>query len=230
MMKKMLTKNIFIPLFAVLIFSVVPVQATGDQDTITMAFWNDPADDVNFKYAELFYSEAFKRLGLRFRYKVYVPIRASIEANRGNVDGEPARIRDHNTIYKNLIRVEEPVIVIQVNAYAIDPNIKINTWEDLQGKAYRIEYYRGIAIVEKRLIKLVEPERLTTISNPVQSLKKLILNRIDLFIDVHGRVGPLLKTSQFKEYNIRVSGQLEQIEIILSYISAILNLQPDWRR
>lgn len=122
---------------------------TGNLPTITMAFYEDPSDNLYFRWCELIYTEAFARLGYQFRYQVVPPIRASMMADTGKVDGEPARVFAYGLKYKNLIRVEEPILESKLTAYAINPNIQLTDWGSLLNHPYRIEYYRGIFYIEQ---------------------------------------------------------------------------------
>lgn len=211
-MKASRTKSMRFFKITMIIICMFSVLNTGSAaNSITMVFFEDPAVSIEHKWAELVYTEAFSRLNLEFRYKVYPPKRASIMANNGDVDGEPARNENYNKTWQNLIRVEEQVFVDKMLAVAINREIKVETWEQLQGTTYRVEYYRGILLAEKKLKHLVDPEKVSDISSPEQALKKLRANRIDVYIDSETRLRPLLQSRAFKKFGIRIAGELEEI-------------------
>jgi len=111
--------------------------------TITMAFFEAPEKEPLFKYAELLYTEAFRRLGFGFVYEVYPLKRCSAMADAGAVDGEPGRIRDYNQMYPNLIRVEEPVLTTVYLAFSTNAAMHLNGWDSLQDTTYRVDYRIG---------------------------------------------------------------------------------------
>ena len=176
-----------------------------------MAFFHEPSESLEFTFAERLYTEAFARIGLEFRYKVYPPTRAGVMADSGQIDGEPGRIKGYNETYKNLIRVDEPLFEDKILACATNPDIVIEGWESLRGTDYRVDYYRGIAISEKKLPDVVNAENLYSISEPVQALKKLVAGRIEVYVDSYTRIVPILESPEFKDSGIRVAGVLEGI-------------------
>lgn len=180
-------------------------QAQAEQK-VTFAFWQAPSEAVVWRWAELVYSDAFSRLGIQFDYIVYPPARASIMANCGDIDGEPARIKSYGDLYPNLIRVDEVVSSNKVAAYAVTPGIVLEGWESLSGTDYRVEYYLGMAFAKSKLTGLVAPDRLSSISVERLGLKKLILKRTDLYIDSMTRIEPLLSSAEFSGSGVYVAG------------------------
>lgn len=181
-------------------------QVAQGAQKITFAFWQEPSKDIVWRWAELVYNDAFSRLGIPFDYKVYPPARASIMASRGDVDGEPARIKSYGDLYPNLIRVDEVVSSNKVAAYAVSPGIVLDGWKSLSGTGYRVEYYLGMAFAKSKLTGLVAPDRLSAISTERMGLKKLISERTDLYIDSMTRISPLLSSAEFSGSGIYVAG------------------------
>jgi ABC-type amino acid transport substrate-binding protein len=131
----------------------------------------------------LIYTEAFKRLGYNFNRVSLPGERAMVDANSGVVDGEAARIGYlESDKYPNLIRVAEPIIVIMDGAYSADTSIRINGWESLRGKGYKVGYIKGTKSVEQKLLLYVEKENRYNLTGFEQSLKMLQARRIDIFI------------------------------------------------
>ena len=131
----------------------------------------------------LIYTEAFRRLGYNFKLVSLPGERAMVDANSGLLDGEAARIAylDLNK-YPNLIRVGESIIVTKDGAYSADPSIRINGWESLRGKGYKVGLYKGIKSIEQKLPLYVEKENIVTLADFEQCLKMLQARRIDIFI------------------------------------------------
>ena len=129
------------------------------------------------------YTEAFRRLGYRFKLISQPGERAMVDANQGIVDGEAGRIREiDKEKYANLIMVPQPITTMQDGAYSTDPSIKISGWESLVGKPYKVGLLKGIKSVEQKLALYVDKANIITLSDPEQCMKMLLTKRIDLFI------------------------------------------------
>lgn len=179
---------------------------------ITLAFIGDPETDVNFRWVELVYIEVFRRLNIPFGYKVYPPSRASMMANAGRVDGEAARVADYAEKFNHLVRIEEPIVSTNFSAFSYRDDIKLTSWADLKDTSYRVEYRRGIFITEKRLVALVPPDKLTVATYPLHGLKRLMHDRIDIYIGAEFRIIPLLKRDEFNDAKIHMVGRLETFD------------------
>ena len=129
------------------------------------------------------YSEAFKRLGYRFRLVSLPGERSLVDANSGTTDGDAFRasyLDSHE--YPNLIRVLEPVKVLQYGAYSVDTSIKINGWESLKGKGYKVGFVKSVKSTEKKLPLYVKKENIIALNSFEQCLKMLQARRIDIYI------------------------------------------------
>ena len=173
-----------------------------------MAFASDPATSPQFKFFELLYREAFARLGYEFDYQVLPMKRCSVMANAGKVDGEPQRIGNYAVTYDNLIRVEEPVFVTKVYAFARDPAIIITNWDSLTHTHYYVDYVIGALQTEQALLDRVPAPYLTGIKSVKQGLNRLNAGRSDIFIDLEVRAQPLLQSRAFKTSGIVIVGTL----------------------
>lgn len=139
------------------------------------------------------YKEAFKRLGYGFKLISQPGERAMVDANQGIVDGEAARIMTiDREKYTNLIMVPYPVVTMKDGAYAVDDSIKVEGWESLVGKPYKVGLLKGIKSVEQKLPRYVDNKHIVTLIRPEQGLQMLKAKRIDLFI-----VGTQIEDSAF---------------------------------
>lgn len=136
-----------------------------------------------FNQLSLVYTEAFKRLGYRFRLVSLPGERSLVDANSGVVDGEAARIAylDANK-YPNLIRVTEPILSAQEGAYSVDTSIMINGWESLRGKGYKVGFLKGLKSIEKKLPLYVDKRDIVTVTGFEQMLKMLQARRVDIYL------------------------------------------------
>lgn len=185
--------------------------SSENKPMITMAFYEDPKHNFYFKWAELIYTQAFERLGYDFSYQVVPAARASMMADSGKVDGEPGRVFSYGEKYKNLIRIEEPVVDTHLLAFAHNPNIKIHNWQSLQESQDKVEYYRGVFFAEQKLKELIPEERLTESSSPVSSFRKMLRDRIDIYIDSEASSLALLQSPEFQDRQISAIAILENI-------------------
>ncbi len=178
-------------------------------NNFVMAFIRPETQYVG-KWQKLVHTEVFKRLGIKAEFRNYPPKRASIEADAGNVDGEPARIYQYATEHPNLIRVEENLFSMNYSAFAVQDSIpQLKGWDSLKGTDYRVEYWRGIKITEDNLHRVVRNENLSAITEQVQGLKKLVSGRTDLFVDEESGILTLSQLPEFKDSKIRSVGIME---------------------
>ena len=63
----------------------------------------------------------------------------------------------------NLIRVEESIVGIKDGAYSTDTSIRINGWESLRGKGFKVGLLKGIKSVEQKLPQYVEKKDIVTL-------------------------------------------------------------------
>jgi len=139
------------------------------------------------------YTEAFRRMGYGFKLISQPGERAMVDANQGIVDGEAGRIsKIDKEKYANLIMVPFPITTMQDGAYSTDHSIKINGWESLAGKPYKVGLLKGIKSVEQKLSLYVDKSNIITLSDTEQCVKMLQAGRIDLFI-----VGTQIEDSTF---------------------------------
>jgi polar amino acid transport system substrate-binding protein len=180
--------------FILIIFSIIIISSGTYGDAICSENQQEPEKTIVFStiwpeslssFHEMFliYSEAFKRLGYNFKLVNLPGERSMVDANSGIVDGEAARIASLDSHkYPNLIRVEESIIVLKEGAYSTDTSIRINGWESLRGKGFKVGLLKGIKSVEKKLPQYVEKKDIVTLIDFEQSLKMLQARRIDLLI------------------------------------------------
>lgn len=168
-----------------------------------------PRESVLGTWFDLIYTEAFRRLGMEFEYRLYPGKRCSMMADRGEVDGEVARVYTYADAHPDLIRVEESHVTVKFLALARDPSIKLNGWESLRGTDYLIAGMRGVKKLREKLPGLVEDHRITLVSDWGQGLKMLNYGRVHLFIDVDFGAPTLLNTDEFKDSGIHVAGVME---------------------
>lgn len=173
-----------------------------------------PESDYLGRWWRLVYTEIFRRLDRPIAFVDYPPKRASIEADEGAVDGEPGRIYEYLRDHPRLIRVEEPLFTLNFSAFAVSDAIPmLKSWEDLRGSSFQVAYNRGIKICEINLPRVVDSDHLSSLTEPVQGISKLLLGRIDLYIDEESGVLTLLQSPDFKGRPVRLVGVMASVPV-----------------
>lgn len=172
-----------------------------------------PENSYRVKWYKLLYAEAFRRLKTEFEFRQYPMKRAPYLANQGELDGEIGRVKNFNSVYQNLVRVDEPLWTVKFVAYAVDASITLEKWESLINTKYRVNYRRGVKRCEEMLPKMLTASQLESVTADFQGLGKLIKGRIDVYIGLESIVDPILNTNKFKDTPIRKAGIMEIAEI-----------------
>jgi len=164
-----------------------------NQQTITLGGSHNLKNSFYGRWSHLIYSEAFKRLGYKFVYKGYPTARVGVESKKGTIDGEINRVASYAEQRAYLIRVKESHFATKNLAFANTPGIKVDNWQSLYNTNYKVEYRRGSKLYEKYLTKFVSAKNLSSISSSEQGLKRLILGRIDIFVELDHPAREILK-------------------------------------
>ncbi|MDP1985547.1 MAG: hypothetical protein Q8K23_23610 [Sulfuritalea sp.] len=155
-------------------------------------------DSAEYRYAVLLYTEAFKRLGIPVEVAAYPLERRAALADAGDLDGEASRARAYGDAHPDLIRVDEAIIRFTFSLFTGNPAVTIQRLEDLAAGNLQVEYRRGILICENALKKFVPAERLATITNTEQGVKKLAAGRSDVYCDIDVYIPEVLRSPEFK--------------------------------
>ena len=196
-----------------LIAALVSYGAASAAETFTFAGPIDPASSPELFRNQMILTEAFRRLGLELVYKGYPPARSSAMLDAGMIDGDAGRIAGYEQDHPNAVIVAQEFQASTLSAFAKDPAIQLEEWEDLRDTNYRVEYYRGAALAERILTNVVKAGNLSTISTPEQALKKLIAGRTDVYVAFSSTTIPLLESPEFQHSGIRVLDVKEEISI-----------------
>lgn len=135
------------------------------------------------KWVWLIYTEAFKRLGMKFQLLANPMTRQSLLADDGLVDGEVARIYSYGDKHPNLVRVEEPVLDLVFSLYTANPALHANSIDDLKNGAWHAEYRRGVGICQTVMTQLFGAARLSNVTTSEQGANKLLAGRTDIYCD-----------------------------------------------
>lgn len=128
--------------------------------------------------------DAFQQLGMTVEVRMFPPLRGSIEANAGNIDGEVGRAYAYADSHPNLVRVEEPLLSFRVAAFTRIPGLKITGWDSLKGTAYRVEYRSGYVTFKARLQQVLPLQQISSVVDSQIGLQNVALGQTDIFVDL----------------------------------------------
>src|SRR3989338_9087143 len=157
-----------------------------------------PLDSSSGAFLNLVYSEAFKRLGITFKYQHFPARRSTLLSNSGVLDGELSRIHYYNENHPNMIRVEEPHWTSGFIAVAVDSSIQLNGWDSLRNQDFKVLYVAGIKGCEVNLPKVVRPENLDVVMQNSHAFRMLLKGRADLFIGSEMDLVSDLESEEFR--------------------------------
>jgi hypothetical protein len=168
---------------AVLIAAVFSMPSKA-ADTMILVGTEGVKNSMYGRWLTLIFTEVFCRLGYELQYDGYPAARASAMSDAGEVDGEISRVFEYQAAHPNLIRVDEVLYPTSFVAFASKPGIVLHGWKSLQNTTYKVEYRRGVKLSASELVKVVASEHLSNVGSVEQGLKKLIMGRTDLYVDV----------------------------------------------
>ncbi len=161
-------------------------------------------------FLNLVYTEVFRRLSVKLKYKVYPAKRIERMAGSRELDGEFSRIYHYGDSQPNLVRVEEPHWESGFLAVGVDPKIKLNGWHSLNSTSYKIVYRRGIKGCEINLPKYVKAGNLDKVSNIYSGFHKVMRNWADIYVGSEMDVLSALDSNEFKRSDLRIVGIMDK--------------------
>jgi len=190
------------------------IRAAGapSRPRIVLASLVTKSDSFGARWLELIYTDAFNRLGVELEIQYYPPARAAAEAASGNVDGELLRSFDYTPAKGNLLRVAEPTVFGAVGAYARRPGIVLHSgWTSLRHTDYRINYRYGYTVIRSRLAGVVPASHTAPTHNTETGMRKLMVERADIYIDYRDIADYALRSEEFKDSGIYLVATLERV-------------------
>jgi polar amino acid transport system substrate-binding protein len=154
------------------------------------------------------YTNAFKRMGYDFEMVYHPPERELLEVNSGNLHGIAGRIFELaiKERYRNIIRVEEPVLFIQFIALCMNPLVKIHGWESLKG--FKITYEQGTKYFENNVYKYIDKEDIIVASDFKQAFRLLKSGRVDIYLEVEDAMVFVRLVPEFKNLSFYKAGDV----------------------
>ncbi|MFO6424436.1 hypothetical protein [Motilimonas sp. KMU-193] len=135
-------------------------------------------------WAELIYRDAFQRLGYEFEYLGFPAARVARVFMEGKLDGEVNRIASYGQGRPDLIRVSESHFAMNSVAYSHIAGLKIENWQSFNELAYRVEYRNGSKLFEMEIPPRMPSDLVSKVTTTDQGVKRLILKRTDVFLEL----------------------------------------------
>ncbi len=133
---------------AVLFWLLSWVAATAHAQTLHIGSWDRKGDTLT-KVGEAVLSQAYAELQQPVEF-ADLPIRRAMSMMlHGDLDGNVFRIAALADEQPSLFRVDPPIVLIEVRAYALKAAFKASNWSQLS--KLRVVYQRGALIVERNL-------------------------------------------------------------------------------
>lgn len=120
---------------------------------------------------------AYSELGIGLRFETSEALRALSDAASGGSDGEVARIALVGSRYPTLLRVDVPLLTLNLTGYAIAPEMKKLT--DAELRDVQVGYVRGVKLAEAAVTGFAN---IWPADDVPQLFRMLSLGRIDVAI------------------------------------------------
>lgn len=181
-----------------LVLAPLPAAHAAPAPAFQLATTSDPHASYIFKWFDLIYTEAFRRLGLRIELSVYPTQRIGVLLDQGSIDGEVGRARIYAEVHPGLIRVEESVLDVAFALYTANPALAVSRLDGLRGSNLTAGYRRGVVYCERELQSVLPAAQITDVTKEEQGLHMLISGRIDVFCGMDTAVWAALASPSFK--------------------------------
>lgn len=128
--------------------------------------------------------DAFRQLGLDVEVRMFPPLRGSIEADAGRIDGEVGRAHAYAAAHPELVRVDEPLLSFRVAAFTRLPGLKIANWDSLKGTPYKVTYRSGYITFKAQLEQVLPLQQISSVVDSQTGLQNVALGQTDIFVDL----------------------------------------------
>lgn len=182
-----------------MIILVVIIVATSRVSMAKILEFSCIEETPDIEISRLVLAEAYDRLGIKITIKELPGLRALIYANEGLTDGELFRAKGIENEYKNLIRIQVPINIVESVVVTKSLFFNVYGWKSI--KQYRIGIQSGITFIESR-ISSIEGLKVIRVKNSSQLLRMLENDRIDIV--VAPRISALLSLADLKSKTITI--------------------------
>lgn len=160
--------------------AIAPLALAGTSPALTLG---TPGAENTYagSYLRRIYRELSRRTGLRIDITTMPVARLTLEVANDKLDGDTARALAFAQAQPLLLRLEEPVMEVQLALWATDPRVKLARLEDLGASGHSVTYPRGMLICENALKPQLPAERLIDVTGAVQAIEMMHYGRNALY-------------------------------------------------
>lgn len=120
--------------------------------------------------------EVYKRINLEIKIENISWSRSIEMANSGESDAELFRSTVVQENFKNIVIVDEPLLILKMVVFTNRDDISIDNWEDLAD--YRLSFLRGVKAIEEK----TKDYNIFPVNSSEEAFKLLLNNRVDIVI------------------------------------------------
>lgn len=135
-----------------------------------------PEDNYYIQYSVPLLTEVYNELNINPKFVFTSFKRSLIDVDKGIADAEAFRASVVDTIYPDIIIVNEPLFYIRIMAYTSNPNLNVLSWNNLAG--LKVGIIRGIKLSEE-YTKNVD---IVSSNTHEEAFKLLVKYRVDVVI------------------------------------------------
>jgi hypothetical protein len=170
------------------------IESSSKSQIVILGANNDEYTYIG-KLEHMIYTEAFKRLKIPFKIKIYPLKRIEVSTLSGLVDGDTGRTLLYGEGRSDLIRVEEPIMYLNFNLYTADSNIRINQSSEIAEKKYTMNFPRGMKVCEKFAKESLAQNKFEDVTTTEEGIRKILSGRANLHCDLKENVMSYLPSS-----------------------------------
>ncbi len=200
--------SVFLLLLLLLPLTTRALGVEAAENQITLGT-QKPLESPAGAYLNLVYTEAFKRMGMKFVYQTFPAKRSSLLSDSGVLDGELSRMDSYQDAHPNVIRVDPPHWTSSFIVVAADASLQLQGWNSLKKSGYKVTYVAGIKGCEVNLPKVVPPQNLEVVMHTALGYRMVLSGRADLYVGPEMDMLSELESQEFRSSPLRIVGIME---------------------
>lgn len=208
----------------IILLTLLLVSILFSQDTLRLCT-GTAKDSYNNLFLESVYKRVADSLNMVPYYSDLPNLRSVEKLRNGTIMLDMARTKSYIHLYNDLILL--PVLIGETNFIAIsrDSNLVLDGWKSLQGKNYRVDYIRGIVLVEQSLTQYISKENIFPQNSIKQCINRLLINRCDLIILMENDYAGWIQKNPDHKYKTHAAGTMMSFKAYPVLSPRHINLQ-----
>ncbi|MDY0746270.1 hypothetical protein SNE35_17285 [Paucibacter sp. R3-3] len=188
-------------------------QANAEERPLVFAMIR-PETQFLGRWQRLIYREAFARVGRDIAFVDYPAARASVELDRGSIDGEGGRPLSYADSSKNILRLRVPLFEVTYVAVGRRGELPpISSWDSLKDFKGVVAYKAGVYTTSTQLPRVLPVNRLIGLPETDRGLKMVALGRSDLYIDEELTILSALVDAELATLPLARAGVLGTVDV-----------------